>query len=100
MNPFEGLALVINGLIKEHDLQGWLKLVFSFSVSWFAVVTGVCGTALAAHQSAPVAIGLGLVAGCGCIVKLVRSSDKLKGMLFVWSVNVPADMTSYTVDKK
>lgn len=100
MNPFEGLAIVINGLIHEHDLQGWFRLAFSFIVSWFAVSTGTCGAALLAHSSWPIAIGAGLVSGCGAIIRLVRTSDKLKGMTFVWSTAVPADMTSYTTDKK
>jgi hypothetical protein len=100
VDPFLGIASVINGLIREHDLQGWAKLIFSFAVSWFVVTTGACGSALMAHLSAPVAIGSGLVAGAGCLVHLVRKSDKLKGMLFTWSTNIPADMTQYTDDKK
>jgi uncharacterized membrane protein len=100
MDPFLGIASVINGLIREHDLQGWMKLLFSFVVSWFAVTTGTCGAALLAHSSWPVAIGVGLVSGFGTIVTLVRKSDKLKGMTFVWSNNVPADMTQYITDKK
>lgn len=81
MDWVSGAASLINGLIAQHKLDAWYKLIFSMIFSGAVSFLYVCGTALVAKRSAAEAIGEGMVAAAVyCTVLYRRANDLTKGM--------------------
>lgn len=103
MNPLEiltGGVSIINGLIKLHKIDEWLKLLLGFFVSWFCATTGACGAALMTHQPVSVAIGTGLTTGAACLLACFRYSDKTKGIWIAYSQKLELPAQSDFVGEK
>lgn len=85
MNPFDAIATLILGKIKDGIWAAWLKFLFELAFSAVVSFLFICGGALAADTDPLLAIGLGMVmAALAMTVLFRRESSKLtKGMLVV-----------------
>jgi hypothetical protein len=85
MNPFDALATLVIGKIKEGIWAAWLRFLFELSFSAAVSFLFICGTVLVGTDSWTVAIGTGMVvASIALTVLFRRESSKLtKGMLVV-----------------
>lgn len=85
MNPFDAIAALVLGKIKDGIWAQWLKFMFELLFSAVVSFLFTCGTVLVATRSAAVAIGSGMiVASLSLTVLFRRESSKLtKGMLVV-----------------
>lgn len=85
MNPFNAIAELILGKIKEGIWAAWLKFLFELIFSAVASFLFVCGSLLAATDEVTLAIGSGMVVAAMAMAVLFRreSSKLTKGMLVV-----------------
>jgi hypothetical protein len=85
VNPFNAIAELILGKIKEGFIAAWAKFLFELIFSAVVSFLFVCGTALCADADAGLAIGGGMVmAALSMVVLFRRESSKLtRGMLVV-----------------
>jgi ABC-type multidrug transport system permease subunit len=85
MNPFDAIATLILGKIKEGIWAEWLKFLFELGFSALVSFLFVTGTALVADAESLVAIGAGMIASALSLTVLFRreNSRLTKGMLVV-----------------
>lgn len=85
MNPFDAIATLILGKIKDGIWAAWLKFLFELTFSAVVSFLFTCGTVLVATDSAAIAIGSGMImASLSLTVLFRRESSKLtRGMLVV-----------------
>lgn len=89
-----GAFSFVENLIKEHRINEWFKLVFSFVFSYATTFSFVCGTALTAGKSWILAIGSGMVSGAVVVTYLFRRSPLTKGLF----VALPAEEAGKEID--
>lgn len=90
----------INGLIRTHKINEWIKSVFGLALTWFITSTGASGTALMSHTSWPVAVGTGLVAGAGAVLLQAMNDPILKGVTFTWNKNLPVNASDFQTETR
>lgn len=85
MNPFDAIATLILGKIKDGIWAQWLRFLFELLFSAVVSFLFTCGSVLVSTKSAAIAIGSGMiVASLALTVLFRRESSKLtKGMLVV-----------------
>ena len=85
MNPFNAIAELILGKIKEGFIAAWVKFLFELIFSAIVSFLFVCGTLLATTDEVSLAIGSGMVMSALSVVVLFRreSSKLTRGMLVV-----------------
>ena len=85
MNPFDAIATLVLGKIKEGVWAEWLRFLFELLFSAIVSFLFTCGSVLVTTRSAAIAIGSGMVvASLALTVLFRRESSKLtKGMLVV-----------------
>lgn len=85
MNPFDAIATLILGKIKDGIWAQWLRFLFELLFSAVVSFLFTCGSVLLTTRSAAIAIGSGMVvASLALTVLFRREATKLtKGMLVV-----------------
>jgi ABC-type multidrug transport system permease subunit len=85
MNPFDAIATLILGKIKDGIWAAWLKFLFELAFSAIVTFLFVCGTVLVSLHEEAVAIGSGMIAAALSLTVLFRreNSRLTKGMLVV-----------------
>jgi len=85
VNPFNAIAELILGKIKEGFIAAWVKFLFELIFSAIVSFLFVCGTLLATTDEVSLAIGSGMVMSALSVVVLFRreSSKLTRGMLVV-----------------
>ena len=85
MNPFNAIAELILGKIKEGIFVAWAKFLFELIFSAAVSFLFICGTLLATTDEVTLAIGSGMVMSALSVVFLFRreSSRLTRGMLVV-----------------
>lgn len=83
MNPFNAIAELALGWIKDKILQRWLNLLFELIWSGILSFLFVCGSALAGKTLTGIAIGSGMIASAICMTIVFRRSPLTKGLLLV-----------------
>ena len=85
MNPFDAIATLVLGKIKEGVWAEWLRFLFELLFSAIVSFLFTCGSVLVTTRSVAIAIGSGMVvASLALTVLFRRESSKLtKGMLVV-----------------
>lgn len=85
MNPFDAIATLILGKIKDGIWAQWLRFLFELLFSAVVSFLFTCGSVLVTTRSAAIAIGSGMVvASLALTVLFRREATKLtKGMLVV-----------------
>lgn len=79
MDWVQGAVSLINGIIAQHKLDQWYRLIFSMLFSGLVTFLYVCGSALAAQRRTAEAIGEGMLAAAVCCTILYRRSPLTKG---------------------
>jgi hypothetical protein len=85
VNPFNAIAELILGRIRDGIIAAWLKFLFELIFSAIVTFLFVCGTILVTSDEVVIAIGSGMIgAALSMTVLFRRESSKLtKGMLVV-----------------
>jgi hypothetical protein len=85
VNPFDALATLIIGKIKEGVWAAWLRFLFELGFSAVTSFLFICGGMLIAGTNVLIAIGSGMVmASLALTVLFRRESSKLtRGMMAV-----------------
>ena len=83
MNPFDALASLVIGKIKEGIYARWLTLLFEMFFSATVSFLFTCGSMLTATRIPSISIGSGMVMAGICLTVLYRRSPLTKGMLVV-----------------
>ena len=74
-DPFAALARIIVGYHDAGIAQGWLRLLFSISFSFFLTFCTVAGTAWAAETSVRRGLGLGLISASAMAFVAYRNAS-------------------------
>lgn len=85
MNPFDAIATLILGKIKDGIIAQWLKFLFELLFSAVVSFLFTCGSVLCASDSTTIAIGSGMIMSALSMTVLFRreSSKLTRGMLVV-----------------
>jgi hypothetical protein len=85
VNPFDAIATLILGKIKDGVWAAWLKFLFELSFSAVVSFLFICGTVLCSTEEYTLAIGSGMIAAALALTVLFRreQSKLTKGMLVV-----------------
>jgi hypothetical protein len=83
MDPFQGVAKLVVGLIQAHRLDQWCKLCFTLFFSSCTTFLFTCGGSLVAHRPTAESVGSGMVMAAVVCGGLYRRSDLIKGMTVV-----------------
>jgi len=85
MNPFDAIATLVLGKIKEGIWAAWLKFLFELGFSASVSFLFTAGTILVSTRSAALAIGGGMIMAALALTYLFRreSSRLTRGMLVV-----------------
>ncbi|HEY3972303.1 MAG TPA: hypothetical protein VGM18_04815 [Candidatus Sulfotelmatobacter sp.] len=85
MNPFDAIAALILGKIKDGIWAQWLKFLFELLFSAVVSFLFTCGTVLVSGEPELLAIGAGMIMAALALTVLFRreASRLTKGMLVV-----------------
>ncbi len=85
MNPFDAIATLILGKIKEGIYTQWLRFIFELGFSAGVSFLFVCGATLVATKSPALSTGSGMIASAVSLTVLFRreSTRLTKGFLVV-----------------
>lgn len=85
MDPFQGLASLILGKLKDSTIALWWKFLFELLFSGAVSFLLVCGVTLVSSKSWAIAAGTGMLTSAVCMTVVFRkeSSRLTKGMLVV-----------------
>jgi hypothetical protein len=83
VDPFQGLASLILGKMKDSLVGLWWKFLFEMGFSATTSFLIVCGVSLSVGTHAGISIGNGMIASCLSMVYLFRKehSRLTKGMM-------------------
>ena len=90
----------INGLIRTHKLNEWIKAVFGLALTWLLSSTAATGTSLMAGRGVLFAVGSGLVAGAGAVLLQAMNDPILKGITFTWRKDLNPDPSQFQSETK
>ena len=94
LDVFQGVAAGITGLIAQHKINEWAKLIFTLALSGFNTFLLTSGASLVAHRPAWEACGSGMILSAVVTTALFRRSPLTKGMLIM----LPADEAKLEMD--
>lgn len=78
MDPLQTLADLILGWHKAGLVQGWLKLLFGITFSFWVSFNTVAGGCLVSGLGWPISLGSGMVAGAAMsLVAFLRANPRL-----------------------
>jgi hypothetical protein len=85
VDPFQGLASLILGKLKDSTIALWWKFLFELLFSAVVAFLIVCGVTLVSSDSWKFAIGTGMVTAAVCMTVVFRkeTSRLTKGMFVV-----------------
>jgi len=82
------LVELVLGFVRTHRLDQWAKLCFAMLWSYATGFSFAAGSALMGHQTTPIAIGAGMVAGASAALFLFVRSSLTRGLM----VAAPRDL--------
>jgi hypothetical protein len=95
-DPLGSVLGFINGLIRTHKLNEWVKLIVSMGFSFWSSFCYACGGVLIAHGAFLVGIGTGMLAGATAIAWLWMESPLTKKIMAA----IPATLDPLSVEIK